>query len=552
MSTREQHRGGNVSMRAAAWTPTTSAGIAGRLNGKGRCDLRAHSYRTGAGQSEPRENASYVSIVKSTALIGGSSVVNIGFGILRNKAMALMLGPGGVGLMGVYSSVADLAQSVAGMGVQSSGVRQIAEAVGTGDGDAIARTAAVLRQTSVALGILGASVLILFSRQLSQLTFGSDDQIPAMVLLSLTVLLKIVSAGQGALIQGMRRIADLARMTVLGAVFGTAITIPMVYFFRERGVVPSLVGIASVSIVTSWWYSRKIRVPKVSLRLSDVGTETASLLKLGVAFMVSGALTMGAAYVIRIIVLRTAGFDAAGLYQAAWALGGLYVGFILQAMGADFYPRLTAVARDNAACNRLVNEQAQISVLLAGPGVVATLTLAPLVIAFFYSAEFTPAVSLLRWICLGMMLRVVAWPMGFIVVAKGAQQMLMATEVAATVVHVGLAWLLVAPFGVNGAGIAFFGLYVWHSLLIYAVVRKMSGFRWSRTSCTLGLVFLPLTGAVFGGFYLWPFWLATGIGLGATVVSGVYSARVLLRLLPRESIPGVIRPWLLRLRLAAA
>ena len=66
-------------------------------------------------------------------------------------------------------------------------------------------------------------------------------------------------------------------------------------------------------------------------------------------------------------------------------------------MGADFYPRLTGW-RKTTECNRLVNEQAQISLLIAGPGVIATLTFAPLVIAVFYSAAFWPAVSLLRWI----------------------------------------------------------------------------------------------------------------------------------------------------------
>ena len=121
---------------------------------------------------------------------------------------------------------------------------------------------------------------------------------------------------------------------------------------------------------------------------SQMKEEAAALLKLGFAFMASGILMMGAAYAVRIMVLRMVGLEAAGYYQAAWTLGGLYVGFILQAMGADFYPRLTAVAKDNAACNRLVNEQAQISLLLAGPGVIATLTFASVVIALFYSAEF--------------------------------------------------------------------------------------------------------------------------------------------------------------------
>lgn len=44
------------------------------------------------------------------------------------------------------------------------------------------------------------------------------------------------------------------------------------------------------------------------------------------------------------IVVRSLGLDAAGLFQAAATLSTLYIGVILTAMGADFYPRLTAVA----------------------------------------------------------------------------------------------------------------------------------------------------------------------------------------------------------------
>ena len=108
-----------------------------------------------------------------------------------------------------------------------------------------------------------------------------------------------------------------------------------------------------------------------------------------------------------------------GLYQSAWTLGGLYIGFILDAMGADFYPRLTAVATDDRECTRLVNEQTEIGLLLAGPGVLGTLTFAPLVMTLFYTAEFSGAVEPLRWICLGMAalrglrsLRWPAWPSG--------------------------------------------------------------------------------------------------------------------------------------------
>ena len=493
---------------------------------------------------------SYGQILKSSALVGGSSVLNIGIGIVRTKAMAMLLGPGGFGLFGIYGSIVDLTQAIAGMGINSSGVRQIAEAVGSGNDGRIARAAAVLRRTSIVLGILGAALLVVFCKPISGLTFGSTQHAGAVALLSVAVLFRLVSAGQGALIQGMRRIADLAKMGVLSAFFGAVLGIPLVYFFGEQGVALSLVSVAAMTIVTSWWYSRKIRIPILPVTASQVGQEAAALLKLGFAFMASGLLTMGVAYVIRIAVLRKVGFEATGLYQSAWTLGGLYVGFILQAMGADFYPRLTASAENNVECNRLVNEQTLVGLLLAGPGIIATLTFAPLVIALFYTAKFGAAVPILRWICLGATLQVVTWPMGFIIVAKGKQGIFFLAELTWAVVALAMAWSCIRSFGLNGAGIAFFGSYVFHGILIYPIVRSLSSFRWSRINTQAGLILLSLIAMVFCGFYVLPFAGAIAVGILALILSSAYSIRVFSNLFSLAQLPSPLRRWVVALRLA--
>jgi antigen flippase len=497
------------------------------------------------------EKGTYTQILKSSALVGGSSVLNIAVGIIRTKAMAVLLGPAGFGLFGLYGSIANLTQTLAGMGVNSSGVRQIAEAAGSEDTKRIAQTAVVLRRVSILLGLLGALLLIVFSRQVSAVTFGDHRHATAVSILSIAVFLTLVSAGQGALIQGMRRIADLAKMNVLGALSGMIISIPLVYVLRERGVVLALIAVAAMTLLTSWWYSRKIHIQTLSMSVSEVGRDTAALLKLGFAFMSSGLMTMGVAYVVRITVLRKVGFEATGLYQSAWTLGGLYVGFILQAMGADFYPRLTAQAHDNSACNRLVNEQARVGLLLAGPGVIATLTFASLVIALFYSTKFAAAVPILRWICLGTVLQVITWPMGFIIVAKARQGIFFWCEMAWTVVSLALAWVCVNAFGLTGAGIAFFGSYVFHGFLIYIVVRRLSGFAWSSGNKQTGLLFLALITAVFCGFYVLPFFLAVGIGTAAVILSCIYSIRVLVDLVSIDQVPDVLRRVLVRFRLVA-
>jgi PST family polysaccharide transporter len=483
----------------------------------------------------------YREILKSSAIIGGASLINLAIGVVRIKVMAVLLGPAGVGLLGLFGTIADLTRSIASMGINGSGVRQIAGAVGTNDAHRIARTVTVLRRTTVLLGIVGAALLAVLSEPISAFTFGTNRHANGVALVSLAVLFRLVADGQGALIQGMRRIGDLARMGILGALLGTIVSIGIVYVLREDGIVPSLVSVAAMSALVSWWYSRKVRIERPVMTRVEVQREAGPLLKLGVAFMASGFLMLGTAYAVRMLVLRNVGLEATGLYEAAWTVGGLYVGFVLQAMGADFYPRLVAVANDNAECNRLVNEQAHASLLLAGPGVLGTLTFAPAVLSLFYTAEFSAAVEILRWICLGMALRVISWPMGFVIVAADRRLTFFLTESAWAAVNLTLTWLCVAWLGLEGVGIAFFASYVFHCLLIYPIVHRISGFHCSRASFRTALLLIAAAGIVFTSFRLLPLALSTVFGALFTLISAALSMKFFLKLASPEHTPA--RVW---------
>lgn len=490
----------------------------------------------------PAEGKSYGQILKSSALIGGSSVINQGLALVRIKLMAVLLGTSGVGLFGVYWSILDLVRSIAGMGINQSGVRQIAAAVGTGDEMRIARTVMTLRRTALMLGAVGGLALVGLCRPISEFSFGDLNHAGAVALLGLAAFFYDVSAGQTAVVQGMRRLGDLARLGVFGALYGTVFGMGIVYFFyqrgeAERGVVPSLVVVAAFTILTSWWYSRRIRVARVQMSWAESRAEVAGLLNLGFIFMLVSLLGLGVAYLVRTLVFRQLGADAAGCYHAAWALGGMFIGYILQAMGTDFYPRLTAVANDNQACNRLVNEQAEVGLLFAGPGVLGTLTLAPIIVPLLYEVQFAPAVEVLRWICLGMLLRVASWPMGFILAAKGVRGLILGSELAAAASQLGFAWLGVRYFGLNGTGVAFFASYVFYWFLIYGIVRTASNFRMSAMNQRLTLWYGGLIAVVFFAHYYLPLALTIPLGLLLTVGAGYSSLRMLLALVGVARMP---------------
>jgi PST family polysaccharide transporter len=487
---------------------------------------------------------SYREILRATAMTGGAFLVVLCLSMVRMKLVALALGPDGIGFVGLLTAVLDMAIAVAGLGIQASGVRQIAESAGRNDERSIASVVRAVRWASWVSGLAGAAIVALLALPLSSLTFGTPAHGPDMLVLAAAVLLRLLAAGQASVLQGTRRIGDLALINIFGALAATIAMVPAAYFWGQTGMAGALLAASAGHLAVSGWFARKVRFAERPA-WQETRRELPALLQMGVAFMVSGLVTFGVAYLMRIIVLRHGGIAEAGLYQAAWAIASLYASFVLQAMSTDFYPRLTGLA-DQTEANRLVNEQAQVSVLLAGPGMIATITLAPLVLALFYSPEFGQAASTLRWMCLGMALRLIAWPLGFIVLARGAQRIFFWTEIAAGAIHVGLALVLVPIWGTTGAGMAFCGLYVWHAALIYFIVRRYFGFEIDGKTLRFSAECLGATIVAFAGVYLLPFWPGIVLGLILLSWSSLRALRTILPLLtPLAGLSrklGLVRP----------
>jgi enterobacterial common antigen flippase len=167
------------------------------------------------------QKSSYAQILKASSIMGGAAGINLLLGMVRVKFAAVLIGASGVGLNASFGAVQGLIGTLAGLGIQSSGVRDIAAAVGKGDEQAIGRAVLTLRRICWLTGLVGMAAMMLLSPLLSQLTFSSDQYTYDIAALGIIILFGNLSGGQMALIQGMRRIGDMARANIFGAVFGT-------------------------------------------------------------------------------------------------------------------------------------------------------------------------------------------------------------------------------------------------------------------------------------------------------------------------------------------
>ena len=480
-------------------------------------------------------NDSHRQILRSTTIIGGSSAISIVFRILASKVAALIIGPSGVGLLGLFNSATGLAGTVAGMGLaNSSGVRRIAES--GNDVTEAARIFLILKRLALIFGALGAVVFFVFRTPISKLTFGSDAYAGPLGLLSIVILLGVISGMQSAFLRGMRRVGDIARVSVLGIALGSLFGLPVIYFLKQEGVAPYLLVVAGVTLFVSWWYVRKIQLPNVAVSWRKTCLEARGMMGLGVAFMLSSLVSLATTYLVKVLITRQMGLGAVGLYEASSALANVYVGFILGAMGTDFFPHLTAVSHDNSQTSQLMNAQVEVGLLVAAPGILLVFALGSVLIQLLYSAEFLPAFEILRWQVLGTFLRVISWPLGYIILARGKGNLFFWSELVTNLVYIGSIVFGIKLLGMAGIGAAFLVMYIFHTLLMFVLAGILSHFKLEDRGRTLMFIFLPVMVLAFGV----SFWMASTIGmlvnLALALVVGVYSLRSLYLLVGPEKV----------------
>lgn len=417
--------------------------------------------------------SSHREIFRSSAIIGGSSALNIVIGVVRVKVLALLLGPAGIGLLGIYQNIMGVATTVAGCGLGDSGVRTLALSGGSEEVLTAVRRALLL--TNLLLG-LGGMLVVWFAREpIAQVVFEGAIQANDVGWLGLGVLFTLLATSRTTLLQGLRRIGDLARVNVISALATTTVGILFVYILGESGIVWFVIATPAMGMVVATYFTNRLPPPESNYDWLRVQQQCQSMIKFGMPVMVAALLNTGTQLLARSLILRELGIEATGHFEASWMISMTYLGFVLGAMATDYYPRLTAAIQSPENARRLVNEQGEMSLLLGGTVILAMITLAPLIMHLLYSAAFEVAGEVLRWQMLGSVIKLIGWPMGFVVLASGRSGLFVYTQFIWNAIFLLCLYLFLDQFGLLAVGLGFCFAYAVGALNIWFVVYKLIG-----------------------------------------------------------------------------
>ena len=174
---------------------------------------------------------SYSHILKYTGVFGGVQGINILISLVRTKCVALLLGPGGMGLSSLFQTTTNFISQATNLGISFSAVRNVSELFESGDGERIVYFAKVIRAWSLLTGLIGMLVCMAIGPLLNSATFTWGDHTLHFVMLSPLVAMLAVTGGEMAILKGTRQLKSLAVIQLYNVFFALFLSVPAYYFF---------------------------------------------------------------------------------------------------------------------------------------------------------------------------------------------------------------------------------------------------------------------------------------------------------------------------------
>lgn len=431
------------------------------------------------------QQSSYRQILKATSIFGGVQATKIFFAVISSKIIALLLGPAGMGLIGLFNSTLGFVGGLTNFGLGTSAVKDIAAADATKNEIRIARIVKVLRRWVWITGLLGVLVTIIFSPWLSQLTFGNKKFTFAFIWLSITLLFQQISSGQLAFLQGMRKLNHLAKASVTGSFLGLTLSVPIYYFFRINGIVPAIILNSLTAMLLSWYFAGKVELQSIKVSRARTIAEGKEMLKMGLAISITGLFVLASSYIVRVYINRIGGVNEVGLYSAGFMIINTYVGLVFTAMSTDYYPRLASFANDVNKTNMAINQQAEIAILILAPILALFIIFIKGIVILLYSTKFIDVGGMIQWASLGMFFKAISWAIAFVFLANGASKLFFWNELIANIYMLTFNIMGFRYFGLTGLGISFLVGYFFYLLQVYIIAKIKYSLRIQRNTIHL-------------------------------------------------------------------
>ncbi len=341
-------------------------------------------------------------LLKAILVMMTSQVAVASVGIVRNKLLAVLLGPAGVGFFAQLQVLQGFLQYAATMGMQQGALKYMAVDRARNQ-DQLPTTVSTASKTFAAFSVLLLAICLPLAKPIASWSLGDA---------SLYLFVIPVIAGVPFLIQTelwqtyLRSGFEMKRYSatmVTTAVVGLPLVVPLVFIWKQAGLAAHLLIVAVIGYIIARLYANRSLGPDMRRRIRSAPYDRKlliNLMRFAGGNLPINAVGLAVPFLVRAQIVRDMGLDANGIFQSAFVLSNQYLSMILNATLAYVVPKISQLT-ENKEINHEVNNALKIGLLLCTFGILSVLLFRDLLISALFSKAFLPAVGLIGWQLIG-------------------------------------------------------------------------------------------------------------------------------------------------------
>ncbi len=410
-----------------------------------------------------------MTLIKTSVLSAISTIIKVIAGFVSIKVVAVYVGPSGLALIGQMQNFISMMSSVASAGVNSGVVKYTAEHYE--DEQIKQKIWSSALKISLVLIIPIAIGIIFLADFISMQLLNTAEYSSIFIVFAITVIFFVLNGLLTSILNGQKEIKKLTILNIVGSLFGLAVTILLVTQYELYGAL--IAGIVSQSIVffitlafvlkSSWF--------KLSMFLGSMDKEYRNkLLKyslMTITYIITSSLSQ---IYIRHYLGANIGWDEAGYWQAIWRISETYLMLITTTLTIYYLPKLSSI-QDKVELRKELLYGYKIIMPIVIVMALGIYIFRDFIISILFSEAFSPMAQLFFYQLIGDVIKIAAWLLGFIMVAKAMTRLSIFSEIFFACSFVGFVVLFVNIYGLIGVTIAFMVNYLIYMIFLYFSLR---------------------------------------------------------------------------------
>ena len=410
-----------------------------------------------------------MTLIKTSVLSAISTIIKVIAGFVSIKVVAVYVGPSGLALIGQMQNFISMMSSVASAGLNSGVVKYTAEHYE--DEQIKQKIWSSALKISLVLIIPIAIGIIFLADFISMQLLNTAEYSSIFIVFAITVIFFVLNGLLTSILNGQKEIKKLTILNIVGSLFGLAVTILLVAQYELYGAL--IAGIVSQSIVffitlafvlkSSWF--------KLSMFLGSMDKEYRNkLLKyslMTITYIITSSLSQ---IYIRHYLGANIGWDEAGYWQAIWRISETYLMLITTTLTIYYLPKLSSI-QDKVELRKELLYGYKIIMPIVIVMALGIYIFRDFIISILFSEAFSPMAELFFYQLIGDVIKIAAWLLGFIMVAKAMTRLSIFSEIFFACSFVGFVVLFVNIYGLIGVTIAFMVNYLIYMIFLYFSLR---------------------------------------------------------------------------------